>query len=401
MAKILISSIGTGNKKDGQYLSATYEIDKKRYKTSFIADALKQHHKFDTIFLVGTKKSIWDEAYLTFGGDDDNASKLYEHLESEDGISKDDLELFNLLEYNIIPIIIDYGVDETQLWANFKKYLEIAENFEDNDDIYLDITHSFRSLSLMSFVMSQFAKTISDKKFKIKAVYYGMLEYHRENNGITPIVDLKMLFDIQEWISAIDAIKKYSDFEPLVNLLSFEDIEPTVQNAFIQLNNSLKIANLSAFEIFIKNASKKIKSISESSNEIIKLLAPEIIKLVDELNHDKKSHFQYNLAKWFYKNKNYAFSYIALYEAIISKSCELKEYDVQDHDLREDAKQSIGNDKYGQYFYTKRGNPKFKDSISNIRNAIAHQNDDRKELVMQDIKRLDEYLKTFEQYIYI
>jgi len=111
--------------------------------------------------------------------------------------------------------------------------------------------------------------------------------------------------------------------------------------------------------------------------------------------------FQFTLAKWFYKNKNYAFSYLALYESIISKSCELKNYDVNNHDLRKEAKKSIGNDKYAKYFYTKRGDPSFANSISNIRNSIAHQNDDRQAYTLEDIKRLEDYLKTFEKYIQI
>ena len=54
----------------------------------------------------------------------------------------------------------------------------------------------------MSFVMTQFATTISDKKFKIGGVFYGMFEYSQENDGKTPIIDLKLLLEIQEWIKA-------------------------------------------------------------------------------------------------------------------------------------------------------------------------------------------------------
>lgn len=397
MAKILVSSLGTARKEDGTYKKAKYKIEDKEYETSFIADALTKHLKIDKLFLVGTKKSIWDEAYTAFGGkDEDYQFELYE--KKEDGnIDLNTLEKFNNIFSNSSKsFIVDYGLDDDEIWDNFEKFLEIADYIEDGDELYLDITHSFRSLSLMSYVMTQFASSISNKKFKIKGLFYGMFEYSYETEErITPIVDIKILLEIQEWIKAIDAIKTYSDFDPLVRLLENENIEKNVNNAFIQLNNSIKIVNLSALEVFIKNASKKIKTISNSSNKIIKLLAPEIIKLVDELDHDKKSHFQYNLAKWFFQNKNYGLSYLALYESIISKSCEFKGYDVNDHELREDAKVSIGYDKYGKYFYTKYDN-----SISKIRNAIAHQNDDRKDFVTEDIKRLTSFIENFEEYIY-
>lgn len=398
MAKVLISSLGTGQREAGNYKKAKYQIDKCYYETSFIADALVKHFKVDKLFLVGTKKSIWDEAYIAFGGDDEKYHE-YLYLNKEEGkIDSSKLEKFNNIKEGLRSFIIDYGVNEEEIWSNFEKFLKIASFIEDGDELYLDITHSFRSLSLMSFVMTQFASSISEKNFKIAGVFYGMLEYSYENSGITPIVDIKILLEIQEWIKAIDAIKKYSDFDPLVRLLEKEeDIEKSVKNTFIQLNNVLELAYISALEVFIKTANKKIKTIQSSSNKIISLLAPEIIRLVEELNHEKKSHFQFALAKWFFRNKNYAFSYLALYESIISKSCELKEYDVDDHKLRENAKTKIGHDKYGKYFYTK-----YENSISVIRNAIAHQNSDRKqEDILQDIQRLDTYLKTFEEYIKI
>ncbi|MEA3228708.1 MAG: TIGR02221 family CRISPR-associated protein, partial [Campylobacterota bacterium] len=61
MAKILISSLGTGQKKDGSYNTAKYKLNNQIYTTSFVADALMQELKIDKLFLVGTKKSIWDE----------------------------------------------------------------------------------------------------------------------------------------------------------------------------------------------------------------------------------------------------------------------------------------------------------------------------------------------------
>lgn len=398
MAKILISSLGTGQREDGRYKKASYEIEGKVYSTSFLADALHKHLEIDKIFLVGTKKSIWDEAYIAFGGVDDTYHEfLYENKE-EGHIDSTKLKNFDMLKSGLKSFIIDYGINQDELWKNFEKFLQMADYIENGDELYLDITHSFRSLSLMSFVMTQFASAISDKNFKISGVFYGMYEYSYENKGITPVVDIKILLEIQEWIKAIDAIKKYSDFDPLVRLLEKEqDIEKNIKNTFIQLNNTLELAYMSALEEFIKTANKKIKTIQSSSNQIVQLLAPEIIGLIEELNYEKKSQFQYALAKWFFRNKNYAFSYLALYESIISKSCELKDYDVNDHKLREDAKTKIGDDKYGKYFYTK-----YKNSISIIRNAIAHQNDDRKqEDILQDIQRLGNYLKTFEEYITI
>ena len=397
MAKVLISSLGTGSNKDGAYQKARYQFDQETpYETSFIADAILKHHKIDKLFLVGTKKSMWDEAYATLiEGEDDNYYERLVNKKELNGIAVEDLKQFDQeIKYISNSKIIDYGKDENELWENFEKFLEIANELNDGDELYLDITHSFRSLSLMSFVMTQFASSISNKNFTIKAIYYGMFEYSHENSGVTPIVDIKILFEIQEWIKAIDAIKKYSDFDPLVRLLENDsDIEQKVKNTFVNLNNTIEMANMSAMKQFIENATKKILLIENSKNKIVKLLAPQLLSIVKELYKDKMSDFQYGLAKWFYKNKNYALSYIALYEAIITKSCERSNYDIEDYFMREEAKKSIGNDKYGKYFYTK-----YDDSISKIRNSIVHQDLSRQKLVLNDIEKLGQFISHFDGY---
>lgn len=104
MAKVLISSLGTGNKKKGSYSKAKYGIEGQTYDTSFIADALHQHLKFDTIFLIGTKKSIRDEAYTAFGGENEKHQETFYEEQEKSKVSKELLENFNLDTIN--PILV-------------------------------------------------------------------------------------------------------------------------------------------------------------------------------------------------------------------------------------------------------------------------------------------------------
>ena len=408
MAKILISSLGTGRKSDGGYQQARYKINDEIYETSFVSDAIIKHYGIDKLFLVGTKRSIWDEAYIVFGGDDDEYhEKLY--MKKEDGqVTQDMLSIFDKSVSHQLKFdgsqsfIIDYGINDEQIWSNFETFLQISDLINDGDELYLDITHSFRSLAIMSFVMTQFTASISDKKFEIKAMLYGMLEYQSENEErIAPIVDLSILLVIQEWIKAIDAIKKYSDFDPLVAILDKEGIEKNVKNTFINLNNTIDMANMAAMQQFVGTASKKIRAISESDNKVIKLLAGEVIKLVDELNHERMSDFQFALAKWFCNNKNYAMSYMALAEAVVTKTCEIKGYDSTKEEGRKEAKAHIDHP-YGQHYTaTKKVKGKIvinEGSISDIRNNIAHQLDAGSDNVGRDIEKLKFFIDTFESY---
>ena len=400
MAKILISSLGIGSKRDGEYSSAKYEIDGSVYTTSFIADALTQHLQIDKLFLVGTNKSIWDAAYEAFGGTDENYQMELMDQKDDGKITEDSLLSFNKQMSEKLGVsgskasLINYGINEDELWGIFEKYLEISENINDGDELYLDITHSFRSLAMMSLVMTQFASSISGKKFTLKGVYYGMLEYQGiSEDNTAPIVNLNILFELQEWIKAIDAIKKYSDFDPLVEILEKEGVEDNVYKAFIHLNNAIDMGNMASIQSFIKSAGKKIRAIGESDNKVIKLLANEVTTLVDELDHEKMSDFQYALAKWFYNNKNYAMSYMALAEGIITKACEIKGYDIKSREGREAGKDYMKITKYDDDF-----SPKYANGISQIRNNIAHQLDSRGAGVDNDIKKLGYFIDRFEPF---
>jgi len=398
MAKILISSLGTGLRKEGEYQKAKYTIADKVYNTAFIADALTKHLKIDKLFLVGTSKSIWDAAYEAFGGDEEDYQlELIEKKESQ-AITEEVLIKFDEQISKYLGVkgskatLISYGIDDDELWGIFEKYLEIAEHIEDGDELYLDITHSFRSLAMMSLVMTQFASSISDKKFTLKGVYYGMLEYQSETEEkVAPIVNLNILFELQEWIKAIDAIKKYSDFDPLVEIMEKEGMDDKVYKSFLQLNNAIDMGNMAAIQTFVQSASKKIRAIGDSDNKVIRLLGNEIMALVDELNHEKISDFQYALAKWFCNNKNYAMSYMALAEAIITKACEIKGYDIKSKEGRDAGKDYMKITKYDDYF-----SPKYPNGISQIRNNIAHQLDNRGAGATEDVKRLKKFIEEFE-----
>jgi hypothetical protein len=105
------------------------------------------------------------------------------------------------------------------------------------------------------------------------------------------------------------------------------------------------------------------------------------------------SDFQYELAKWFYDNKQYALSYMALAEAVITKACEIKGYNISSKEGREAGKNYIKQTKYDDYF-----SQKYPNSVSRIRNNIAHQLNGREGMVNQDIVQLGEFLKNFDPF---
>ena len=389
--------MGTGNIKkdsDSNYQNTIYKIDNKEYKGNLTSKVLIEHFDIDKVIYIGTNKSMWDNLYHLFGGKDE---KYLEFLmeRKQKGVSNDDLKrLENFLDETLKAkgskaILIDYEKNnQDEIWHNFEKLFEIRDYIEDGDEVYLDITHGFRYMPILNIFLLEFISIFKAPNINIKGIYYGMFA-----DNISEIIDFKIFFDLLEWAKAINMFKYSSNSQLLVDLLSKDKTYKGVAKVFSQFNNSLQLANMSSLWQFMKNINKKINILQQTDNKILKLLSNDLIDMTKRFDKDRQSDFQYELALWLYENKNYALSYIALYEAIITKSCELKNYDIDDYKQREEAKKELGDDRWGKYFYTKYDN-----SLSKIRNSIVHQDNSRKDLVNQDIERLKFFLEKFKSY---
>ncbi len=397
MNKILISSLGTGVKKEGGYSKAKYQLNDtdKVIETTFISKALVEYLDIDKLFLIGTNGSIWDSCYKEFGGENEDVElALYEKIDNKT-LNSDDLQVINRVIDSYTKtkgskcFLIEYGINEKELWFNFEKYLKILEDIEDNDIVYIDISHSFRSLALMSFLMIQFGHIIKNKQFKIGGIYYGMFEYSFENNGITPIIDLKMLYELMEWIKAVDNFKNYSNADLIASLL--EDKYEEEHKVFNNISNSMKIANMASLKKNIQSIAKKIKLLQNSENPIISLMSDEIIEFVNRLNKKDLSDFQLELAFWYFEHNNYALSYIALAEAIVSKICEKYNYSINTETGRKQGKEML-------YKNHKEFHKNTYKNVNKIRNNIAHQLSQRSDVAMQDINNLRLYLEKTKKF---
>ena len=400
MAKILISSLGTGNiqkDSDQDYQKTIYKIDNQEYPETLTAKVLIQHFKIDKAIFIGTNKSMWDNLYYSFDGDNEEYLDFLTK-KKETGVTLEDLIMLEKHLNSFLGmegsqgLLIDYQKNnQDEIWDNFEKLLEIKELIQEGDEIYLDITHGFRYMPILNIFLLEFISIFKMPTINIKGVYYGMF-----SDNISEIIDFKIFFDLLEWTKAINMFKYNSNAQQLIELLSKNTTHNDATKIFSQFNSNLQLANMSSLWQFMKGASKKIKVLGDSNNKIIKLLSGDLIAMTERFDKEKQSDFQYELAIWLHENNNHALSYIALYEAIITKSCELKKYDVNSRDSREDAKKSLGNDKWGKYFYTKND-----DSLSIIRNSITHQSSDRKDMVKQDIEKLGTFIKTFKSYFEI
>jgi len=353
MAKILISPLGVGGRsKDGnsldrEYQEANYRIDGKEYQSRFMASALYKHFQLDGIIFIGTVKSMWEEVYRFFCERNkqtldqdywlDLATKI-DLLNHQSSLKELDLSsVKNLLGDRSECILIKYGLDEGELWQNLDQVFRVVSLLKRGDEIYIDITHSFRSLSLFLFLILTFLKDLPQTEdIKISGVYYGMLDISREM-GYTPVIDLKSLFNMTDWIKASYILNHYGDGNLVARLLE-EQGENQVADQICKLSSSININYLPAIR-------QNVKPLKTSLNNLaipgpFKYIKDTLIQFVKKISNQSgnESDFQLKLAGWYFENDRYATGYITLTEAIITYLCEIRERDIENQQHRESVK---------------------------------------------------------------
>ncbi len=424
MAKVLIAALGTGRIKEGKkevskriYEPAKYRIDKngKEYNTSFIVAALVEELKLDKIILVGTRNSMWEEVYKYFtekcnkkvdidywvGLGEKVTSKLKKDLITNSDLSKANEALDNYIKYlkddaigGSRCVIIEYGLNAEELWRNFEIFMKIEKLLEEGDEIYLDITHAFRSIPMFMYLMMDFIETLQSdksesKKIKLSGVYYGMLEMTKAL-GYAPIVDLGPMFSISKWIRATHSFVNYGNGFLMAELIKNTELQKIITNISEQTN----INYLVELRREIKNLDKKIKELEENNIEevVFTYMIPTLKEFINRFaNLNSDSNFQLAVAKWYFDNKIYSNGYICMAESVITRLCEIYGLDIAKQRNRELMKP-----------LTWRKNNLFKgrdehldrligvySEVNPIRNKIAHASFDTHVKIQNRNERLD------------
>lgn len=379
MAKILISPIGTGslnkdNSSAREYRKVNYQIDGKNYERSFVSSVLKEHFEIDHIIFIGTVKSMWEEVYRYYNEEKTSEFDMeyYDELSSKsiDFNYNTDLNLLDLdkLEKSLSTRskckLIYYGLTEEESKKNLEIIINlIKDSVEAGDEIYFDITHSFRSLSLYLFLVLMFIKDLlKDKKIKIKGIYYGMLDIVNELK-LAPIVDLSYL------VKTVDIIKASYEFQNFGNGFLLAELLKDSDKDLAK-----KIENLSQ-AISINYTADILKTTNELSKSNINFPAPFSHFIPNIINQFSKNITSKNyiyekeleLASWHYKNKNLSSAYILLAESIITFVCEKEGLTP----VRNEFKRMAGKDRLlNEPKYASLKN--YSKKISDIRNNIAH-----------------------------
>lgn len=404
MGKVLISFLGTGprsnfGKSQREYNKTIYSFEGVESEpTALIADAIMKHHNIDKAIIVGTPHSMWEGLYYNMcesngiSIDENVFIELGTYSDSADSQSplqiphKDALE--STIGKDIHIELIRYGLNQNEIMENESIILGLEKYLRKGDDLYLDITHSFRSLPLFAMNLIIYLQNVSSKAVNIRSVAYGMFEASSERivNGVkmsvTPVVELNSVVKLSEWITGAYSFSQFGNGYEIARLLKKEN-----SSASEILRNFSDVMNLNHLD-GVRVQSKRLASIKNILySPIPACIIPSTVNgFIDEFPTDvKKSVFLLKTASWHYEHKNFSSSFISLLESILTHICETLDLPSETAKDMEVAKGVLGKkvkiEGLSEMDFKRLGEqvPKINilsksyHRINNIRNGLAHQ----------------------------
>lgn len=314
--------------------SSTYNEEKNDFSTSFVADALVQKYGIDDTILLGTTHSMWERVYEVFCNNKNIDIDENYYLELADycdkATSKKELKIPHpekiekVLGKDSHIVLLKYGINKKEIDENISIILQLQEFLKNNDELIVDITHSFRSLPLYIMNLLLYLKNVSTKKIKISRICYGMLDATDEF-GYTPVVSLNGIIDVNDWIIGAYNFQQFGNTYKLSKLLEKDDTGDygSISNALRKFADVKNLNYLREFRTRIgdlRTLCNKDK-LPELGKELIAPVMEKFIKrFPDDLN---QSVFQFRMAEWHYNHYNYGFALTVLIEAIVTYCCEV------------------------------------------------------------------------------
>lgn len=274
------------------YGLANYEFDKDHvYETHYIQMAV--YKKLKDVY-----PKIKLKIFLTEGAKRDNWERRLEKGEEvDDGLKKrlDDEKA----EYEAVSITD--GSNEAEIWENFNIfYDEIGEN----DRIFVDITHSFRSIPVILLSVLGLAK--HTKNIAVEQIYYGTYSFgNYENNINETVISLGIYNQITDWSNSISRFLETGNAKIMFEMTQEQfgliarenhaifrndNVEGSFLKSIRKLNNNLNTFSENLFSVRgreIVNNAKTINSIlselsSYNTEGQIKALSP-FYKIIDRV----------------------------------------------------------------------------------------------------------------------
>lgn len=137
-----------------------------------------------------------------------------------------------IINFECLAIDIPDGKNEQEMWQIFDILFNLIE---EDDELYLDLTHSFRYLPMLLLVFGNYVKFL--KSAKVVHISYGNYEARDPTTSVAPIIDLLPISILQDWTSATHLFNHTGQTSLLSKLI------------YKETNNSLSDFSSEIFEV--------------------------------------------------------------------------------------------------------------------------------------------------------
>lgn len=428
--KALIASVGNPrNQKTGEYRMADYFLTSdpaQTFQSSYTIEALTKLKCVDKLILIGTAGSDWFALYyylckmqnILVGPvtdfDEEYAKELLALGLDPNRRDRDLVEVERLLEQlrdSFDPrldtdiILMRYGLTEQEWDENFHLLRRIDERLEDDDELILDTTHSFRSLPIFQMLSVFYFQHVSGKEIKLNMLSYGMFEATSECGDKTPIIDMKCLAEMMEYIQAANEYKRFGTTYSIDKLISGRDdamrggLSREEWRIFGRLSDVASINDIKTFRKIVQWCHEQNDGLIAEDNEL-ELLADTIFADIDKQFYKDLADeilTQFNLARWHYDRKRYLCAATTARETCITFVMQLCGEENDTHQERERYAHALSD-----MFCTNPACKQFNDirkRLFKLRNDLAHIPHDG--LTYEDRIRLLDQLLSEIQGVYV
>lgn len=237
------------------------------------------------------------------------------------------------LPFDCQSINIPDGKNDKEIWEIFNVLFKLIE---DNDELYLELTHSFRYLPMLLLVFGNYVKFL--KSAKIKHISYGNYEARNKEKNIAPIIDLLPISALQDWTFASANYLENGNVRKLIDLCNNE-LGPVLRNENTRTEDALILKKFinSLTKVIDERincrgigivTSENLKTLKQTSNKLsntfIEPLNPVFARIKDSLNaFDENENVQNGFAavKWCLDFGLYQQAATILIENIVTYIC--------------------------------------------------------------------------------
>ena len=346
----LLSLLGTGSADPRSpagvkcYRTAHYRMgDVDLGSGSFAAAALLDHLHIDTLVLIGTRRSLWDEAYRVLAArtgavDEEVQYHLLERIEAyaTAPLRTTDLGVFSSLSKpQVKTVLLPYGTDEAELTNILHTLSATLDTLPGDTRLYLDITHAFRSLPLYTLTVLDYLTNVRGRG-RLRDIFYAMLEVSGERSH-TPVVSLRSVLDIQRWVRAGYVLKKLGDGYELAVLL--REHYPELADTLRQHTDALRMNNLQC----LTQLQHQLPDLGTVPDLGVRIALRALAGFYRQFDRAvSQADLQLRVAKYHHQRGHHGMCYLVLAEALVTYGCEYNGTDPSIYQNREAAKKWLG-----------------------------------------------------------